>query len=181
MTEPSIINASVQLTKRDLLRYGAYVTLKNARVYFIIIILFSLFLAIQYYRALVSGSADRVNNEVHAAQTILPVLLLFFLFPFVVIVASCLHMWSSFRTNRSLSSGLHYAFSQEGIQTTSPTSQGLLRWDGLHRIEETRHAFLLFHDKKNAQVVPKRFFGESDLAALRSLMNAHVAKVKLRR
>jgi hypothetical protein len=120
-----------------------------------------------------------VNNEVHAAQTILPVLLLFFLFPFVVIVASCLHM-SSFRTNRSLSSGLHYAFSQEGIQTTSRTSQGLLRWDGLHRIEETRHAFLLFHDKKNAQVVPKRFFGESDLAALRSLMNAHVAKVKLR-
>ncbi len=133
-----------------------------------------------YYRALVSGSAERVNNEVHAVHTILPVLLLLFLFPFVVIVGSCLHMLSGFKTNRSLNSGLHYAFSQDGIQTTGPTSQGLLRWDGLHRIEETRHAFLLFHDKKNAQVVPKRFFGESDLVALRALMKDHVAKVRLR-
>jgi hypothetical protein len=89
-------------------------------------------------------------------------------------------MLSGFKTNRSLNSGLRYSFSPEGIQTTGPTSQGLLRWDGLHRIEETRHAFLLFHDKKNAQVVPKRFFGEPDLEGLRALMKAHVAKVKLR-
>lgn len=180
MNEPPTIDANVKLTQRDLFRYGTYVTLKNARGYFLIIILFSLFLAIQYYRALATGSAERVNNEVHAVHTIFPVLLLLFLFPFVVIVASCLHMLSSFKTNRSLNSGLHYAFSPEGIQTRGPTSQGLLRWDGLHRIEETGHAFLLFHDKKNAQVVPKRFFGESDLAALRALMKAHVAKVKLR-
>jgi YcxB-like protein len=180
MTEPSIINANVQLTERDLFRYGAYVTLKNARGYFLIVILFTFFLAFQYYRAWTSGSPERLNDEVHAAQNLLPLVLLFFLFPFVIIVASCLHLRSSFRSNRSLNCGLHYAFSQEGIETAGPTSQGLLRWDGLHRIEETRHAFLLFHDKKNAQVVPKRFFGESDLAALRALMKAHVAKVKLK-
>src|SRR5262249_17257035 len=52
-------------------------------------------------------------------------------------------------------------------------SQQSLKWSGRFQ----PRAFMLFHDKYTAQVIPKRFFvDESEIARLRELMKRHVAR-----
>jgi YcxB-like protein len=40
--------------------------------------------------------------------------------------------------------------------------------------------FLLFHDKTNAQVLPKRFFSVEGIVAFREIIRTNVKKVRLR-
>jgi len=99
--------------------------------------------------------------------------------PALLLLASYFTARSTLKNNPSYRGEIQYSFSDEGIYVQGIHSKGNLSWNSLHHVIETRHAFLLFHDKYNTQVLPKRCFAsDSDLAALRALMQVHVPNTR---
>ena len=124
--------------------------------------------------------SDSIEDKTRILQNLLPLLFLVFSFPILFAAGSYFSAVSRLRHNTNLRNELKYSFSDEGIATEGPTFRGNLNWSGLHRIEETRHAFLLFHDRTNTQVLPKRFFGANGVDAFRDLVRTNVKKIRLR-
>jgi hypothetical protein len=130
--------------------------------------------------ALVRYTDAPFEDKVRTIQTLLPVWAGVFSLPILFVVASYFSAVSRLRHNPNLRNELKYSFSDEGIATEGPTMRGSLTWSGLHRIEETRHAFLLFHDKTTAQVLPKRFFNAGEMDDFRDMIRRSLKKYRLR-
>lgn len=124
--------------------------------------------------------SDNIEDTTRILQNVLPLLGLVFLFPILFVAGSYFSAVSRLRHNMTLHNELKYSVSNEGIATEGPTFRGTLTWSGLHRIEETRSAFLLFHDKTNAQVLPKRFFSAEAIDTFREIIRINVKRVRLR-
>lgn len=101
-------------------------------------------------------------------------------FPVLLLLACYLTAQTALRNNPSFRGDFQFSFSNGRVNIQSIHSKGDLFWSGLHHVTETRQSFLLFHDKYNAQILPKRYFAsDSDVAALRALIQAHVPNTKL--
>jgi len=102
-------------------------------------------------------------------------------FPALLLLACYFTARSTLKNNPSYRGEFQYSFSDEGIYIQGIHSNGSLSWNALHHVVETQRGFLLFHDKYTAQVLPERSFAsESDFAALRVLIQAHVPNTSLR-
>ena len=123
--------------------------------------------------------SDNIEDKTRILQNLLPLLALVFSCPILFAACSYFSAVSRLRHNMNLRNELKYSFSDEGIAAEGPTYRSNLTWSGLHRIEETRHAFLLFHDKTVAQVLPKRFFSADGIGAFREIIRTNVKKVRL--
>jgi hypothetical protein len=84
-----------------------------------------------------------IKDKTRIVQDFLPLLALVFSFPILFAAGSYFSAVSRLRHNMNLRNELRYSVSDEGIASEGPTFRGNLTWSGLHRIEETRHAFLL--------------------------------------
>ena len=116
----------------------------------------------------------------NAKSFLLPLLMITLGLPGLLLLACFLTARTALKNNPSYRGDFQYSFSDDGVYVEGIHSKGSLSWKGLHHVTETRHAFLLFHDKYNAQILPKRCFAsESDFAALRVLIQAHVPNINL--
>jgi len=120
------------------------------------------------------------EDKVRMLQNLLPVWVPILLLPILFVVVTYFSAVSKLRHNVNLRNELKYSFSDEGMASEGPTFRGNLAWSGLHGIEETRHAFLLFHDRTNLQVLPKRFFSAEGIDAFRQIVRTNVKKIRLR-
>jgi len=102
-----------------------------------------------------------------------------------------LYYWSiyrnarrQFKTNSLLRERRHYVFSEEGLETSSPSSSSKLAWAVLHKILETSESFLFFTSNVVMVVFPKGALGsEERIQALRVLIRQQLgpkAKMKKR-
>ncbi|MEO8150870.1 MAG: YcxB family protein [Bacteroidia bacterium] len=87
-----------------------------------------------------------------------------------------------FGTSKHLQEKIHYEFSEEKIITQSDDYKGERGWDKFYKIVELKHFFLLYHDAKLMNIIPKSFFkSPDDVHKLRELIRekSHI-KQKLR-
>jgi len=116
----------------------------------------------------------------NATSFLIPLLMITLGLPGLLLLACFLTTRTALENNPSYRGVFQYSFSDEGVCVQGLHSKGDLSWSGLHHVTETRQAFLLFHDKYNAQILPNRYFTtDSDVAALRALIRAHVPNTKL--
>ena len=116
----------------------------------------------------------------NATNFLVPLLLITMGLPGILLLACFLTAGTALKNNPSYRGDFQYSFSDDGVYVEGIHSKGSLSWKALHHVTETRHALLLFHDKYNAQILPKRCFAsDSDLASLRMLIQAHVPNTKL--
>jgi hypothetical protein len=139
--------------------------------------------AVQLFRFRQQQPADRGSGE-ELVLNLLPLAslaLLFAAFPIYLLAICYFRARSVLKNNSNLQGKIHYSFAEDGISHQGLHSQGNLRWSGLYHVYESRGAFLLFHDKQTAQVIPTRFFADkSDIIRLRGLMRRNVARAILR-
>ena len=180
MENPSSIKATIELTSSDFFR--AYLAAGVRHYQWGIAVLWGIgfVAAIQLFRFRQQQPADGGSGE-DLVLNLLPLALLFAAFPIYLVAICYFRARSVLKNNSNLQGKIHYSFSEDGISHQGPHSQGNLRWSGLHRVYETRVAFLLFHDKQTAQVIPTRFFAdESEIVKLRGLIRTNVGRVILR-
>jgi hypothetical protein len=116
----------------------------------------------------------------NATSFLIPLLIITLSLPGLLLLACFLTARTALKNNPSYRGDFQYSFSDDGVYIKGIHSKGSLSWKGLHHVTETRRALLLFHDKYNAQILPKRCFAsESDFAALRVLIQAHVPNANL--
>jgi hypothetical protein len=63
-----------------------------------------------------------------------------------------------------------------GYSVSTPTSSSSSDWSTLHRYHEGKTAFLFYVNPTVQQIVPKRAFGNDDIAKVRALLAAHVTQ-----
>jgi hypothetical protein len=75
------------------------------------------------------------------------------------------------RSKPSAAGPITYEFSQTGASYSGPTGHGHLDWTSFVRIQETSEQFLLYPQKRLANVIPKRAFqSDSDVQHFRQLV-----------
>jgi len=116
----------------------------------------------------------------NATSFLVPLLMITLGLPGILLLACFLTARTALKNNPSYRGDFQYSFSDDGVYVEGIHSKGSLSWKALHHVTETRHALLLFHDKYNAQILPKRCFAsDSDLTSLRALIRAHVPNTNL--
>ncbi len=88
----------------------------------------------------------------------------------------------AFRSTPALQGTQHWAIDDAELRrtTTGPDGRALgdirLSWEALHRVAETRDAFLLLQSRTMAMPIPKRCFASAaDLERFRALVAQHAA------
>jgi hypothetical protein len=65
--------------------------------------------------------------------------------------------------------------SDQGIQITTPFSEGLLKWNGFIRFLESKDIFMIFMAQWNFVILPKRSFGPGEADEFRALLRRNIA------
>jgi hypothetical protein len=181
MIRQQSINASVHLQLWDMVRAFIAVGLRRFRWGMVGLGIVLVFVAIQFCRIEPWYNPDSAAVGLTLPQNLLLLGLLASLFPIYFFTASYFVARSSLKNNSTLRGVIQYSFSEEGIRHQGTHSEGSLGWGGLNRVGETRGAFLLFHDKFHAQIIPKRSFAsESDVVAFRELLKRQFPTANLR-
>ena len=81
---------------------------------------------------------------------------------------------NAFKTNKLLQKTQKYEIGDAGIEVSSESGQGFVKWDEIYKATETKDSFLFFISKQQAYVIPKRSFNENaqDIEFLRKYMKA---------
>jgi hypothetical protein len=178
MNQQAPISMAVRLTLSDIVPVVFRNSLRQIRWGIALLGVLILGAAVHTYLFGVSHPAAERTSVVSLLLGLLAIALSL---PVSLLLGSYFTARSALKNNPNFHGDFQYSFSDEGIQVQGIHSTGSLSWNGLNHVVETRNAFLLFHDKYNAQAVPKRCFAnDSDVAALRALIQAHAPRARLR-
>jgi hypothetical protein len=181
MSQQPAISASVHLQLWDMVRAFIAVGLRRYRWGMVGLGIVLVFVGIQFCRIEPWYQPDAAAVGLTLPQNLLLLGTLASLFPIYLFTASYFVARSSLKNNSNLRGVIQYSFSEEGIRHQGTHSEGNIGWGGLNRVGETRGSFLLFHDKFQAQIIPKRSFAsESDVVAFRELLKRQVPSANLR-
>lgn len=64
---------------------------------------------------------------------------------------------NAFKTNKLLQKTQKYEISDDGIEVSSESGRGFVKWDEIYKATETKDSFLFFISKQQAYAIPKRF------------------------
>jgi len=168
MNQHKAINATVRLRLSDMVPVVFRSSVRQVKWGIVVLGVGVLAEALYFYRQ-------------NATSFLAPLSVITLSLPVLLLLDCYLTTRSVLKNNPSYRGDFQYSFSDKGIEVEGIYSKGNLSWNALHHVVETQRAFLLFHDKYNAQVLPKRCFAsESDSAALRVLIQAHVPNTNLR-
>ena len=71
---------------------------------------------------------------------------------------------------------LRISVDETGFRVVSSGNEAALPWDQVRRCVETRNVFVVFLSKHDAQILPKRAFGDADIRAIRQWSASKVRK-----
>jgi hypothetical protein len=87
---------------------------------------------------------------------------------------------SLLRNTPALKGPTRWIFSDNGIETVSPTSRAEIQWKTFNRVLETKQQYLLYPQDGLAYVIPKRCFQtEMEIGRLREMLRRWVPTAKL--
>jgi hypothetical protein len=76
----------------------------------------------------------------------------------------------AFVTDNLIQEPQRYSISDEGIQYSSESGDGQIKWEDIYKIGETNNLFVFFVSSNRALIIPKRFFqSEQDKLSFKDL------------
>jgi hypothetical protein len=98
-----------------------------------------------------------VSQTIHG----IPIWLCLLSIPFFVFallpLCQALNVWQVRRRNFALQGALAWTVSAEGFECHGSAFDSRLRWEGIHRVVETRHFFLFYIAAASASFIPKAY------------------------
>lgn len=160
-----MITAKTHITFKDFLNFNIKNSLPRIIIFSLIILIF---LGLNFY------------NTGYDKQNILKSASIWFAVVFVfLIIRSYFRLKNAFYSNKKIQEEIVYTFTNEKIQTKGKTFDGDFTWNTVHRIKENKDWFLIYQSKTMMNMVPKKYFSQSEIIELRNIIEKNNVKAKL--
>lgn len=159
------MTVKTHITFKDFLNFN----IKNS---FPRIIIFSLIILAIF--GLNFSNAEYNTNEIFKSASI------WFAAVFVfIIIRSYFRLKNAFYSNKKIQEEIIYTFTDEKVQTKGETFDGDFTWNTVHRVKETKDWFLIYQSKTTMNMVPKKYFPQSEIIELRNIIEKNNVKARL--
>lgn len=96
-----------------------------------------------------------------------------------IIIRSYFRLKNAFYSNKKIQEEIIYTFTDEKVQTKGETFDGDFTWNTVHRVKETKDWFLIYQSKTTMNMVPKKYFPQSEIIELRNIIEKNNVKARL--
>lgn len=96
-----------------------------------------------------------------------------------IIIRSYFRLKNAFYSNKKIQEEIVYTFTDEKVQTKGETFDGDFTWNTVHRVKETKDWFLIYQSKTTMNMVPKKYFSQSEIIELRNIIEKNNVKARL--
>jgi len=160
-----MITAKTHITFKDFLNFNIKNSLPRIIIFSLIILMF---LVLNLY------------NTENDTQNILQSASIWFAAVFVfIIIRSYFRLKNAFYSNKKIQEEITYTFTHENIQTKGETFEGDFAWNTVYKIKETKDWLLIYQSKTTMNMVPKKYFSDSQISELRNMIKKSNVKAKL--
>lgn len=119
-------------------------------------------------------------NTENDTQNILQSASVWFAAVFVfIIIRSYFRLKNAFYSNKKIQEEIVYTFTDEKVQTKGETFEGDFAWNTVYKIKETKDWLLIYQSKMTMNMVPKKYFSDSQISELRNMIKKSNVKAKL--
>lgn len=119
-------------------------------------------------------------NTENDTQKILQSASIWFAAVFVfIIIRSYFRLKNAFFSNKKIQEEIIYTFTEEKVQTKGETFEGDFAWNTVYKIKETTDWLLIYQSKTTMNMVPKKYFSDSQISELRNIIKKSNVKAKL--
>ena len=119
-------------------------------------------------------------NTENDTQNILQSASVWFAAVFVfIIIRSYFRLKNAFFSNKKIQEEIIYTFTDEKVQTKGETFEGDFAWNTVYKIKETKDWLLIYQSKTTMNMVPKKYFSDSQISELRNMIKKSNVKAKL--
>lgn len=119
-------------------------------------------------------------NTENDTQNILQSASIWFAAVFVfIIIRSYFRLKNAFFSNKKIQEEIVYTFTEEKVQTKGETFEGDFAWNTVYKIKETKYWLLIYQSKTTMNMVPKKYFSDSQISELRNMIKKSNVKAKL--
>ncbi|AZA73402.1 YcxB family protein [Chryseobacterium indoltheticum] len=119
-------------------------------------------------------------NTENDTQNILQSASIWFAAVFVfIIIRSYFRLKNAFFSNKKIQEEIIYTFTEEKVQTKGETFEGDFAWNTVYKIKETKDWLLIYQSKTTMNMIPKKYFSDSQISELRNMIKKSNVKAKL--
>lgn len=119
-------------------------------------------------------------NTENDTQNILQSASIWFAAVFVfIIIRSYFRLKNAFFSNKKIQEEIIYTFTEEKVQTKGETFEGDFAWNTVYKIKETKDWLLIYQSKTTMNMVPKKYFSDSQISELTNMIKKSNVKAKL--
>ena len=119
-------------------------------------------------------------NTENDTQNILQSASIWFAAVFVfIIIRSYFRLKNAFFSNKKIQEEIIYTFTDEKVQTKGETFEGDFAWNTVYKIKETKDWLLIYQSTTTMNMVPKKYFSDSQISELRNMIKKSNVKAKL--
>lgn len=156
MEDQAAIKIKVTLQEKDLEDFYAHLSKRSLGMKMVVVFAILIFVA-QSIRIIINPEA--LENGI---LWILFVLLLFGM----MIYSNKYNARKAYRNNKRLLAEYTYIISDRSIIVESEKRSIELLWNNIHEISESKNSLFLWLNKKQAQIIPKRYLSVDELEAI---------------
>ncbi|REC55666.1 hypothetical protein DRF62_05650 [Chryseobacterium piscium] len=159
------MTVKTHITLKDFLNFSIKNSLPRIIIFSFIILIF---LVLNLY------------NTENDTQNILQSASIWFAAVFVfIIIRSYFRLKNAFYSNKKIQEEIVYTFTDEKVQTKGETFDGDFTWNTIYKIKETKDWLLIYQSKMTMNMVPKKYFSDSQISELRNMIKKSNVKAKL--
>ncbi len=159
------MTVKTHITFKEFLNFNIKSSLPRIIIFSFIILIF---LALNLY------------NTENDTQNILQSASIWFAAVFVfIIIRSYFRLKNAFFSNKKIQEEIIYTFTDEKVQTKGETFEGDFAWNTVYKIKETKDWLLIYQSKTTMNMVPKKYFSDSQISELRNMIKKSNVKAKL--
>lgn len=96
-----------------------------------------------------------------------------------LVIRSYFRLKNAFHSNKKIQEEIVYTFTDEKVQTKGETFEGDFAWNTVYKIKETKDWLLIYQSKTTMNMVPKKYFSDSQISELRNMIKKSNVKAKL--
>jgi len=163
----------IKVTQQDFLRATFYFHYSKPVMNIIRIVVFIMLLAVIYIS---------INNpEIPRTRDMV---IIFFCVGYIYIAVPLIVYYrakKTYRTIKNIDLPITYEFTDSKIELTSGELHSTIPWDNVYKVGESKSLFYIYQSKGIANLLPKRFFTDDQIAGFRELVKKSGVKYKFRK
>jgi hypothetical protein len=164
-SEPSI-QVKVSLTEKDLEDFYAHLAKRS--ILMKLLVAFSLVVFV--------AQLIRIVAEPQALETgIMWIGFIIFLF-LMMIYSNKYNARKAYRNNKRLLEEYTYSINDKVIHVEGKSVNVSLQWEKLQALSESKNSLFIWLDKKNAQIIPKRYLSDDEMEVIRIIKDMKMKK-----